>query len=42
MLEAANEGANPSEGVLNITFTKGNREVSVRSIYKDAGSTDVW
>ena len=28
---SANEGANPSEGPLNITFRPGNREMSIRS-----------
>ena len=33
MLEAANEGANPSGGPLNRSFSVGNREISMRSEY---------
>lgn len=48
VLEAANEGANPSEGPLNRTFRPGNRDMSIRSEHmkmkadKGAGSADVW
>ena len=31
MLEAANEGGNPSEGPLNRSFSVGNSDVSMRS-----------
>ena len=34
MLEAPNEGANPSEGPLSKTFTRGNRDAPMRSDYK--------
>ena len=39
MLEAANEGANPSGGPLNRTFRVGNRESSMRSEYKRMQAT---
>ena len=43
MLEAANEGANPSGGPLDRSFTVGNREIPMRSEYmRMQAAQDHW
>ena len=42
MLDAANEGANPSGGPLNRSLSVGNRKVSMRSEYMRTQAVHMW
>ena len=42
MLEAASEGANPSEGPLHRTFKAGNRDISIGSEYMRMQAIRAW